>query len=103
MTMKKKRGIEKERRKFLENKLDLITKGRDTFKYGDSWRSIKYYFEELQENYQFNNIHLDDLEFTYNTYKDFKKAYGIIDFTDMLALTLEPDIILPNYDILFCR
>jgi len=96
-----KKKEEKERRKFLENKLELITKGRNTFKYGDSWLSVKYYFEELQENYQYNNIHLDDLEFTYNTYKDFKKAYGIIDFTDMLALTLAPDIILPNYDILF--
>ena len=92
---------EKERRKFLENKLDIIGKGLNTCRYGNSWRSIKYYFEELQENYQYNNIHLDDLEFTYNTYKDFKKAYGIIDFTDMLALTLEPNITLPNYEILF--
>ena len=92
---------ERERRKFLENKLEVIGKGLNTCTYGNSWRSIKHYFEELQENYQYNNIHLDDLEFTYNTYKDFKKAYGIIDFTDMLSLTLEPNIILPNYEILF--
>jgi superfamily I DNA/RNA helicase len=96
-----KKEEEKLRRKFLENKLDLISKGLNTFSHGNSWPSIKYYFEELQENYQYNNIHLDDLEFTYNTYKDFKKAYGIIDFTDMLASTLEPNITLPNYEILF--
>jgi DNA helicase-2/ATP-dependent DNA helicase PcrA len=96
-----KKEKERERRKFLTNKLDLIRKGLNTCSHGNSWLSIKHYFQELQENYQYNNIHLDDLEFTYNTYKDFKKAYGIIDFTDMLALTLAPDIILPNYDILF--
>ena len=96
-----RKKLEKERRKFLENKLDLITKGRNTFFHGNSWLSVKHYFEEIQENYQYNNIQLDDLEFTYNTYKDYKKAYGIMDFTDMLALTLKPDIILPNYDILF--
>ena len=96
---KKKR--EKAERKFLENKLDLINKGLNTCSHGVSWKSIKYYFNELQQNYQFNNIHEDDLEFTYNTYKDFKKAYGLIDFTDMLAFTLEPNITLPNYEILF--
>ena len=96
-----KKEEERERRKFLENKLDLITKGRSTFFHGDSWLSVKHYFEEIQEDYNFNNIQLDDLEFTYNTFKDFKENYGIIDFTDMLALTLAPDIILPNYDILF--
>ena len=96
-----KKEEERERRKFLTNKLDLIGKGLNTCRYGNSWLSIKHYFQELQENYQYNNIHLDDLEFTYNTYKDYKKAYGIIDFTDMLAMTLAPDIILPNYEILF--
>jgi len=96
-----KKEEERERRKFLENKLDLITKGRNTFFHGDSWRSVKHYFEVIQEDYNFNNIQLDDLEFTYNTYKDFKENYGIIDFTDMLARTLAPDIVLPNYDILF--
>ena len=96
-----KKENERERRKFLENKLDLINKGRNTFSHGNSWLSVKHYFQEIQEDYIFNNIHLSDLEFTYNTYKDYKKAYGIIDFTDMLALALAPDIILPNYDILF--
>jgi len=93
--------LEKERRKFLENKIDLIDKGRSTFSHGNSWLSVENYFQKVQEDYKFNNIQLDDLEFTYNTYKDYKKAYGIIDFVDMLALTLESDIILPNYDILF--
>ena len=92
---------EKERRKFLENKLDLINKGRSTFSHGNSWLSVKHYFQEVQEDYKFNNIQLNDLEFTYNTYKDYKKAYGIMDFTDMLALALEPNIVLPNYDIIF--
>ena len=96
-----KKEEERKRRKFLENKLDLITKGRSTFSHGNSWSSVKNYFEKVQEDYNFNNIHLDDLEFTYDTYKDYKKAYGIIDFVDMLALTLESDIVLPNYDILF--
>jgi len=92
---------ERERRKFLENKLDLIGKGLNTCSHGYSWSSVKHYFQEVQENYQYNNIQLNDLEFTYNTFKDYKEAYGIIDFTDMLALTLEPNIILPNYDIIF--
>ena len=96
-----RKKLEKERRKFLENKLDLINKGRNTFSHGNSWLSVKHYFQEIQEDYKFNNIQLNDLEFTYNTYKDYKKAYGIIDFTDMLALALEPNIILPNYDIIF--
>ena len=96
-----RKKLEKERRKFLENKLDLINKGRSTFSHGNSWLSVKHYFQEIQEDYKFNNIQLNDLEFTYNTYKDYKKAYGIIDFTDMLALALEPNIILPNYDIIF--
>ena len=96
-----RKKLEKERRKFLENKLDLINKGRSTFSHGNSWLSVKHYFQEVQEDYKFNNIQLNDLEFTYNTYKDYKKAYGIIDFTDMLALALEPNIILPNYDIIF--
>jgi DNA helicase-2/ATP-dependent DNA helicase PcrA len=96
-----KKEEERKRRKFLRNKLDLITKGRNTFSHGNSWLSVKHYFEEIQEDYQYNNVQLDDLEFTYNTYKDYKKAYGIMDFTDMLALTLEPNIILPNYGILF--
>ena len=96
-----KKEEERAERKFLYNKLDLINKGISTYAKESPWLSIKYYFENLQENYQFNNIHLDDLEFTYNTYKDYKKAYGIIDFTDMLALTLDPDIVLPNYEILF--
>ena len=96
-----KKEEERAERKFLHNKLDLINKGISTYSHESPWLSIKYYFENLQENYQFNNIHLDDLEFTYNTYKDYKKAYGIIDFTDMLALTLEPDVVLPNYQVLF--
>jgi len=96
-----KKEEERKRREFLENKLDLITKGRSTFSHGNSWLSVKNYFEEVQEDYKFNNIQLDDLEFTYDTYKKYKKAYGIIDFVDMLAMTLESDIVLPNYNILF--
>ena len=96
-----RKKLEKDRRKFLENKLDLINKGRSTFSHGNSWLSVKHYFQEVQEDYKFNNIQLNDLEFTYNTYKDYKKAYGIMDFTDMLALALEPNRTLPNYAILF--
>ena len=96
-----RKKLEKERRKFLENKLDLITKGRNTFSHGNSWLSVKHYFQEVQEDYKFNNIQLNDLELTYNTYKDYKKAFCIMDFTDMLALALEPNIVLPNYDIIF--
>ena len=96
-----KKNEEMKRRKFFENKLDLIGKGLNTCFYGYCWASIKHYFEEVQENYKYNNIQLNDLEFTYNTYKDYKKAYGLIDFTDMLGLTLDPNVILPTYDIIF--
>ena len=43
-----KKEEERKRREFLENKLDLITKGRSTFSHENSWLSVKYYFEEIQ-------------------------------------------------------
>ncbi len=92
---------ENEDKKFLDKKLELISKGLNSFKHGHSWKSVEHYFQMEQEDYTYNNIHLDDLEYTYNTYRDFKKTYGLMDFSDMLLLTLDPNIIFDNYRIIF--
>ena len=85
----------------LKKKLDLINKGRSYFKSGDTWESVRYYYDEKQDDFQFGNISRRDLEFTYDTYKEFKDAYNIMDFTDMLAVCLKPKIKFPKYKIVF--
>jgi superfamily I DNA/RNA helicase len=85
----------------LTKKLDLINKGRSYFKSGDTWESVRYYFDEKQDDFQFGNIVRRELEFTYNTYKDFKKKYSLMDFTDMLAATLKQEVKFPKYKIVF--
>ena len=85
----------------LKKKLDLINKGRSYFKSGDTWESVRYYYDEKQDDFQFGNISRRDLEFTYDTYKEFKNAYNIMDFTDMLAVCLNPKVTFPKYKIVF--
>ena len=85
----------------LKKKLDLINKGRSYFKSKDTWESVRYYYDEKQDDFQFGNISRRDLEFTYDTYKEFKTAYSIMDFTDMLAACLKPEVKFPKYKIVF--
>lgn len=85
----------------LKKKLNLINKGRSYYKYGNTWESIRYYFDEKQDDYSFGNIERRDLEFTYDTYRDFKNAYNIMDFTDMLTLALNPEVTFPKYKVVF--
>ncbi len=90
-----------EDKKLLTKKLELISRGLNNFSHGDSWLSVKHYFQEEQEDYTYNNIHLGDLEYTFNVYREYKKHYGLMDFTDMLLLSLDSNIILPSYNIIF--
>ena len=92
---------EEEDNTILKKKLELITKGRSYYYAGDTWESIRYYFDEKQEDYSYGNIERRDLEFTYDAYRDFKKAYSIMDFTDMLTLTLKPEVTFKKYKIIF--
>ena len=92
---------EEEDNTILRKKLELINKGRSYYEYGDTWESVRYYFDEKQEDYSYGNIERRDLEFTYDAYRDFKEAYGIMDFTDMLTLALKPEVIFNKYKIVF--
>ena len=92
---------EEEDNTILKKKLELINKGRSYYEYGDTWESVRYYFDEKQEDYSYGNIERRDLEFTYDAYRDFKEAYGIMDFTDMLTLALKPEVIFNKYKIVF--
>jgi superfamily I DNA/RNA helicase len=85
----------------ISKKLDLINKGRSYFKAGDTWESVRYYFDEKQDDFQFGNVVRRDLEWTYDTYKEFKKKYNLMDFTDMLAATLKQEVKFPKYKIVF--
>ena len=85
----------------LKKKLDLINKGRSYYSNGDTWESVRYYFDEKQEDYSYGNIERRDLEFTYDTYRDFKKAYSIMDFTDMLTLALKEEVSFKKYKVVF--
>ena len=92
---------EEEDHTILKKKLELINKGRSYYHAGDTWESIRYYFDEKQEDYSYGNIERRDLEFTYDAYRDFKEAYSIMDFTDMLTLSLKPEVTFKKYKIVF--
>ena len=92
---------EEEDHTILKKKLELINKGRSYYHAGYTWESIRYYFDEKQEDYSYGNIERRDLEFTYDAYRDFKEAYSIMDFTDMLTLSLKPEVTFKKYKIVF--
>ena len=65
------------------NHLQIIQRGRSMSKYGDSWESVLYYYNNHDE-LGYTSVRKDDLKHTYNCYEKFRKDNDLMDFVDML-------------------